>query len=102
MGKDVQKAAETPYVVMFQAVNLLAGDGGGVSGMCGPPVQDCWEFEHPRRDVALDSRGTFPFALLDRVVVLICWVFLFLQVFLSRTATMFAQQTCGSTFHTQA
>jgi protein arginine N-methyltransferase 5 len=54
------KAAETPYVVMFQAVNILSGDGGGEAGRCGPPVQACWEFEHPRRDAVLDMRGLPP------------------------------------------
>lgn len=51
------KGVETPYVVMFQNVNLLSGDGGGVGGRCGPKIQECWEFVHPRRDVAVDDRG---------------------------------------------
>ncbi|KAI6117252.1 PRMT5-domain-containing protein [Pisolithus croceorrhizus] len=51
------KGVETPYVVMFQNVNLLSGDGGGVGGRCGPQIQECWEFMHPRRDVAVDDRG---------------------------------------------
>ncbi|KAJ7707762.1 PRMT5-domain-containing protein [Mycena rosella] len=55
-GKD-EKSVETPYVVMFQAVNLLSGDGGGTNGRCGPQIQECWEFEHPRRDAVLDERG---------------------------------------------
>ncbi|KAF8639417.1 hypothetical protein AX17_001507 [Amanita inopinata Kibby_2008] len=55
-SKD-EKSLETPYVVMFQAVNILSGDGGGPRGQCGPQIQDCWEFEHPRRDTVLDSRG---------------------------------------------
>jgi protein arginine N-methyltransferase 5 len=42
---------------MFQAANLLSGDGGGTNGRCGPQVQECWEFEHPRRDAVLDERG---------------------------------------------
>ncbi|KAI0001496.1 PRMT5 arginine-N-methyltransferase-domain-containing protein [Russula compacta] len=54
-GKD-DKASETPYVVMFQAVNILSGQGGD-GGRCGPQTQECWEFEHPRRDVVLDERG---------------------------------------------
>ena len=45
-------------MVMFQAVNLLSGDGGGVSGRCGPQVQECWGFEHPRKDAVLGARGT--------------------------------------------
>ncbi|KAG6895340.1 hypothetical protein C0992_001762 [Termitomyces sp. T32_za158] len=56
-AKDL-KSVETPYVVMFQAVNVLSGDGGGVSGKCGPQVQECWEFVHPRVDPVLDDRGT--------------------------------------------
>ncbi|PFH53048.1 hypothetical protein AMATHDRAFT_138418 [Amanita thiersii Skay4041] len=51
------KSLETPYVVMFQAVNILSGDGGGLRGQCGPQIQECWEFEHPRRDIVLDLRG---------------------------------------------
>ncbi|KAI0264494.1 PRMT5 arginine-N-methyltransferase-domain-containing protein [Gloeopeniophorella convolvens] len=56
-GKD-EKASETPYVVMFQAVNILSGHGGEAEGdRCGAQVQECWEFEHPRRDAVLDERG---------------------------------------------
>ncbi|KAJ7035001.1 PRMT5-domain-containing protein [Mycena alexandri] len=55
-GKE-EKSVETPYVVMFQAVNLLSGDGGGTNGRCGPQIQECWEFEHPRRDAVLNERG---------------------------------------------
>ncbi|KAG6865728.1 hypothetical protein C0991_012374 [Blastosporella zonata] len=61
--KDL-KSLETPYVVMFQAVNILSGNGGGLSGKCGPQVQECWEFEHPRTDPVLDSRGTLGIVLL--------------------------------------
>lgn len=45
-------------MVLFQAVNILSGDGGGVRGKCGGRVQECWEFEHPRRDIPLDAQGT--------------------------------------------
>ncbi|KAF8510773.1 PRMT5-domain-containing protein [Gautieria morchelliformis] len=55
-SKD-QKMAETPYVVMFQAVNILSGDGGGPQSRCGTKIQECWSFEHPRRDAVLDARG---------------------------------------------
>ncbi|KAJ7739774.1 shk1 kinase-binding protein 1 [Mycena maculata] len=55
-GKD-EKSVETPYVVMFQAVNILSGGGGGTNGRCGPQIQECWEFVHPRRDAVLDERG---------------------------------------------
>jgi protein arginine N-methyltransferase 5 len=58
VGSKDDKMAETPYVVMFQAVNLLSGDGGGPMSRCGTKVQECWEFEHPRRDAVLDARGT--------------------------------------------
>lgn len=57
-GKD-PKACETPFVVMFQAVNILSGDGGGEEGRCGPKVQECWDFEHPRRDAVLNEQGTW-------------------------------------------
>ncbi|KAF7312309.1 Protein arginine N-methyltransferase [Mycena indigotica] len=56
IGKE-EKNLETPYVVMFQAVNILSGDGSSTNGRCGPQVQECWEFEHPRRDAVLDQRG---------------------------------------------
>ncbi|KAG8933251.1 methyltransferase protein [Tulasnella sp. 418] len=40
------KNAETPYVVIFRAVNQLS-----------VAPQECWEFEHPRKDATLDSNG---------------------------------------------
>ncbi|KJA22882.1 hypothetical protein HYPSUDRAFT_66634 [Hypholoma sublateritium FD-334 SS-4] len=52
-----EKSLETPYVVMFQAVNILSGTKATADNRCGPQVQECWEFEHPRRDAVLDSRG---------------------------------------------
>ncbi|EJU04786.1 shk1 kinase-binding protein 1 [Dacryopinax primogenitus] len=58
---DETKNAETPYVVMFQATNVLSGEGGGVRGICGTKVQECWSFEHPRRDLFVDARG-LPFS----------------------------------------
>jgi protein arginine N-methyltransferase 5 len=42
---------------MFQAVNLLSGEGGGLSQQCGPRIQESWEFVHPRPDVLLGIRG---------------------------------------------
>ena len=49
-------------MVMFQAVNILSGTKKvSLDGRCGPKIQECWEFEHPRRDVVLDSHGK-PFA----------------------------------------
>lgn len=54
-----EKSLETPYIVMFQAVNILSGTKTTVDGRCGPQVQECWEFEHPRRDAVLNSRGTW-------------------------------------------
>lgn len=50
-------AAQTPYVVMMSAVNIISGDGGGVAGRCGERIQQCWQFDHPRRDLILDSIG---------------------------------------------
>ncbi|KAJ4476233.1 PRMT5 arginine-N-methyltransferase-domain-containing protein, partial [Lentinula aciculospora] len=55
-----EKSLETPYVVMFQAVNLLSGQGPGPSGLCGPQVQECWEFEHPRKNSVLNAQGLPP------------------------------------------
>ena len=55
-NKNQEIATETPYVVMFQQVNILSGAQTG-PGRCGPRIQECWSFEHPRRDMILDSRG---------------------------------------------
>ena len=54
--KNDSVCMETPYVVMFEAVNILSGDGGG--GRCGPRIQPCWTFVHPRKDPELDLLGT--------------------------------------------
>ncbi|RXK42065.1 protein arginine N-methyltransferase 5 [Tremella mesenterica] len=50
-------AAETPYVVMMSAVNALSGEGPGPSGRCGERIQQCWQFEHPRKDLILGDDG---------------------------------------------
>jgi len=63
------KGVETPYVVMFQNVNILSGDGGGVSGRCGSKIQLCWEFEHPRKDATVDERGNFERSWARRVLI---------------------------------
>ena len=42
---------------MFQAVNALSGDGGGLRGLCGTKIQECWTFEHPRREAVLNEQG---------------------------------------------
>ncbi|TFK28088.1 shk1 kinase-binding protein 1 [Coprinopsis marcescibilis] len=55
-GRD-EKGLETPYVVMFQAVNILSGTKSSADGRCGPQIQECWEFEHPLREAVLDPRG---------------------------------------------
>ena len=55
-GKD-PKSSETPYVVMLHAINILSDSGTGISGTCGPRIQECWEFEHPRKDAALTEQG---------------------------------------------
>lgn len=53
---------------MFNAVNVLSGEGGG--GNTGPRVQECWEFVHPVKTVVLNERGEeseqFPRSLLKR------------------------------------
>jgi len=54
-GHEDLKKSETPYVVMFNAVNILSGEGGG--GNTGPRVQECWEFVHPVKNVVLNERG---------------------------------------------
>lgn len=53
----MRDSREIQYVVMFQAVNLLSGEGGGLSQQCGPRIQESWEFVHPRPDVLLDNGG---------------------------------------------
>ncbi|KAJ9123690.1 hypothetical protein QFC24_003461 [Naganishia onofrii] len=55
-NKNQEIATETPYVVMFQQATILSGTPAG-PGRCGPKIQECWSFEHPRRDMILDSRG---------------------------------------------
>lgn len=54
-GHEDLKKSETPYVVMFGAVNILSGEGG--DGNTGPRIQDCWEFVHPTKNVVLSERG---------------------------------------------
>ncbi len=56
-SKNELVAYETPYVVMFQQVNLLSGEATPNDGRCGGRIQECWGFEHPRRDVVWDARG---------------------------------------------
>lgn len=51
---------------MFQAVNILSEDMQVQEqemkdgGRCGSKIQECWEFEHPRRDVMFSERGGIP------------------------------------------
>ena len=56
---DKEKGLETLYVVMLQSFNFLAEDNPGYlhGDRCGGRIQQCWEFEHPRRDAVLDDRG---------------------------------------------
>ncbi len=56
-----EKCLETPYVVMFQAVNILSGTKtpADADWRCGPQVQECWEFEHPRRDAVVNKQGIY-------------------------------------------
>ena len=53
---------ETLYVVKLQSVNVLSGEGGGVSGQCGAHVQECWEFQHPDRSIVRDVNGKHCYA----------------------------------------
>ncbi|CAE6507758.1 unnamed protein product [Rhizoctonia solani] len=50
------KGVETPYVVMLHAINTLSGDSEDKHPRCGPKIQDCWTFEHPRK-IVLDPQG---------------------------------------------
>ena len=56
-------ATETPYVVMMSQVNILSADGPGLSGRCGERIQQCWQFEHPRKDLILDDDGRSAFPI---------------------------------------
>jgi protein arginine N-methyltransferase 5 len=49
---------------MFNAVNILSGNGTG-SEHCGPQIQECWEFEHPRKDPVVDASGVFYLFVID-------------------------------------
>ncbi|KAG8763650.1 methyltransferase protein [Ceratobasidium sp. 423] len=53
------KGAETPYVVMLHAINTLSGDSEDRHPRCGPKIQDCWTFEHPRKIVLDPQAGYF-------------------------------------------
>ncbi|GJJ08559.1 hypothetical protein Clacol_002777 [Clathrus columnatus] len=55
------KVAETPYVVLFNAVNILSNDDQGPRKQCGGCIQKCWSFAHPNYNINLDSRG-LPFS----------------------------------------
>ncbi|CAE6461671.1 unnamed protein product [Rhizoctonia solani] len=50
------KGVETPYVVMLHAINMLSGGDEDKHPRCGPKIQDCWTFEHPRK-IVLDPQG---------------------------------------------
>ncbi|CAE7123581.1 unnamed protein product [Rhizoctonia solani] len=50
------KGVETPYVVMLHAINVLSGGDEDKHPRCGPKIQDCWTFEHPRK-IVLDPQG---------------------------------------------
>ncbi|KIJ52640.1 hypothetical protein M422DRAFT_65066 [Sphaerobolus stellatus SS14] len=58
-GDNVLKGMETPYVVMFHAVNILSGDPQPGSSLkrCGGKIQKAWDFIHPRRLNVLDAKG---------------------------------------------
>jgi len=46
---------------MFQQVNLLSGNqdlnSANAGSRAGPRIQECWSFEHPRRDMVTDDAG---------------------------------------------
>lgn len=60
-NKSEEMVTETPYVVMFQQVNILSGNADPPNGTgmsrAGMRIQECWSFEHPRRDMILDDSG---------------------------------------------
>lgn len=58
------KHMETPYVVMFQSVNILSDDDDKLGGR--RRIQECWEFEHPRRDLVTTESGSFVLQALYR------------------------------------
>lgn len=51
----VQKAAETPYVVLFKAMKLLAGEGGRGGW---EKIQEGWTFEHSKKLMETWSRDS--------------------------------------------
>ena len=60
--KDREKGLETPYVVMLQSISILSGDGDPTDedGLYGSRIQQCWTFQHPRKEAVLDERGLPP------------------------------------------
>jgi protein arginine N-methyltransferase 5 len=43
---------------MLQAVNILSETKiPNLDQRYGPSVQECWEFEHPRKDVVMNAQG---------------------------------------------
>ncbi|PWN52296.1 PRMT5-domain-containing protein [Violaceomyces palustris] len=55
--KALQKSSETPYVVLFQSVNLLSAQGGRHNW---EKIQESWSFEHKPASlsgIVLDSNG---------------------------------------------
>jgi protein arginine N-methyltransferase 5 len=48
------KYPEQPYVVMFQAAQILSEAGGRENY---PKYAECWGFDHPRHDIVCDSLG---------------------------------------------
>lgn len=55
------KAAEQPYVVMFQSATILSSAGGPKQS---PKVAPCWTFDHPRPDVIVGKDGKFKLYLI--------------------------------------
>lgn len=52
-----EKSAETPYVVLFNAVSILSDDDKGSRKICNGRVQSCWSFEHPNSGIAFNAQG---------------------------------------------
>lgn len=67
---------------MMSQVNVLSADASGSgsgSARCGERVQQCWQFEHPRRDLILDASGEsrllrFGASAIPRVSCLTHWL----------------------------
>jgi protein arginine N-methyltransferase 5 len=62
-NREQLKDMETPYVVAIHAFDFLSGHTGGAQGAFGGKVQECWEFEHPRKDALSEGEVADYFVL---------------------------------------